>query len=131
MHEQANLEDARSEPQRPHGCRRARRWRGRPLRNSSGGRPTKFKPEFVEQARKLALLGATDREVAEFFEVNEVTVYRWQHEHAEFCKALKVAIGTKVENAWQNWYYTGKDGKRQRSRSAAGHRANSFLGFLK
>lgn len=28
------------------------------------GRPSKFKPEFVEQARKLAILGATDREVA-------------------------------------------------------------------
>lgn len=31
------------------------------------GRPTKFKPEFAEQARKLAALGATDREAAEFF----------------------------------------------------------------
>lgn len=31
----------------------------------SVGRPSKFKPEFVEQARKLAAFGATDREVAE------------------------------------------------------------------
>ena len=29
------------------------------------GRPSKFKPEFVEQAKKLANLGATDREIAE------------------------------------------------------------------
>lgn len=35
----------------------------------AGGRPTSFKPEYVEQARKLAFLGATDREVAEFFEM--------------------------------------------------------------
>ena len=35
----------------------------------AGGRPTKFKPEFVEQARKLAQLGATDREVADFFDL--------------------------------------------------------------
>jgi hypothetical protein len=26
---------------------------------------------------------------------------------------LSRAIGAKVENAWQNWYFTGADGKRQ------------------
>lgn len=34
------------------------------------GRPTLFRPEYVEQARKLALLGATDREVADFFDTS-------------------------------------------------------------
>ncbi|MFA5567980.1 MAG: hypothetical protein WC972_04955 [Trueperaceae bacterium] len=32
---------------------------------SKRGRPTKFKPEYVDQAAKLAALGATDREVAD------------------------------------------------------------------
>lgn len=54
------------------------------------GRPSKFKPEFVAQATKLAALGATDREAAEFFEVEERTLHRWKHEHAGFCQALKV-----------------------------------------
>lgn len=54
------------------------------------GRPTEYRPEFVEQARKLAQLGATDREVADFFSVSEATIYRWQHSHPEFCEALKV-----------------------------------------
>ena len=53
-------------------------------------RPTKFKPEFVEQARKLAKLGATDREAAEFFEVNESTLHLWKHTHPEFSEALNV-----------------------------------------
>lgn len=56
----------------------------------AGGRPSKFKPEFVTQAAKLATLGATDREAAEFFNVNEATVHRWKHEHPEFCESLKV-----------------------------------------
>ena len=56
----------------------------------SGGRPTKYKTNFVEQARKLAKLGATDREAAEFFEVDEATIYRWKHSEPEFCEALKV-----------------------------------------
>lgn len=55
----------------------------------AGGRPSKFKPEFVEQARKLAQLGATDREAAEFFNVNEATLHRWKHEHPGFCESLK------------------------------------------
>ena len=30
------------------------------------GRPSKFKPEFIEQAEKLCKLGATDLEMADF-----------------------------------------------------------------
>jgi hypothetical protein len=54
-------------------------------------RPTKYKPEFVEQARKLCKLGATDIEIADFFEVEVRTLYRWKGEHEEFCQALKIA----------------------------------------
>lgn len=66
------------------------------------GRPSKFKPEFVEQARKLAILGATDREVADFFEVDERTVYRWKHENEAFCQSLRVGkseADARVEQA--------------------------------
>lgn len=66
------------------------------------GRPSKFKPEFVEQARKLAELGATDREVAHFFDVDEATVNRWKHTQPEFCESLKVGKETadaRVEQA--------------------------------
>ena len=58
------------------------------------GRPTKFDPSFVQQAEKLAKLGATDREVADFFEIDEATVYRWKHSHPDFCEALKVGKET-------------------------------------
>lgn len=67
-------------------------------------RPTKFKPEFVEQARKLAELGATDREAAEFFEVDERTLYRWKHEHAEFCQSLRVGKETADARVEQSLY---------------------------
>ena len=53
------------------------------------GRPTEFKPEFVEQGRKLALLGATDMEIADFFEVDVRTLYRWKNTHDDFCQSLK------------------------------------------
>lgn len=55
------------------------------------GRPSKFKPEFIEQAVKLCNLGATNREMAEFFGVQESTFHLWKIEHSEFSEALKTA----------------------------------------
>lgn len=67
-------------------------------------RPSKFKPEFIEQARKLAALGATDREAAEFFEVDERTLHRWKHENEEFCQSLKVGKETADARVEQSLY---------------------------
>lgn len=53
-------------------------------------RPSKFKPEFVGQAEKLCKLGATDLELADFFEIDVRTLYRWKGDNEEFCQALKV-----------------------------------------
>lgn len=52
-------------------------------------RPSKFKPVFIEQAEKLCKLGATDMEIADFFEVDVRTLYRWKAENDTFCQALK------------------------------------------
>lgn len=53
------------------------------------GRPTVYKPEYVKQAEKLCKLGATDAELADFFGVTTVTIWRWQSRYEGFCKALK------------------------------------------
>lgn len=55
------------------------------------GQPTAFREEFIEQAAKLVKLGATDIELADFFEVSARTLYRWKNEHEEFCQTLKIA----------------------------------------
>jgi hypothetical protein len=55
------------------------------------GRPTDFKKEYIEQAAKLCKLGATDLQIADFFGVNVVTIYRWKNTNQKFCNALKVA----------------------------------------
>lgn len=54
------------------------------------GRPSSYRPEFAGQAEKLCTLGATDLELAQFFEVDVATIYRWKHSHPEFCEALIV-----------------------------------------
>jgi len=53
------------------------------------GRPSKYKKEYAEQAYKLCLLGATDKELASFFEVNEDTINEWKKKHEEFSVSLK------------------------------------------
>jgi hypothetical protein len=53
------------------------------------GRPTSYKPEYATQAKKLCLLGHTDKELADFFEVDVRTIYRWKGDHDKFCHALK------------------------------------------
>lgn len=70
----------------------------------AGGRPTKFKPEYVEQARKLAQLGATDREIAQFFEVAESTLNLWKADHPEFSESLKVGKDVADDRVEQALY---------------------------
>lgn len=53
------------------------------------GRPSKYEPVFAEQARKLCELGATDLEIANFFDVAVSTVNAWKVTYPEFSEALK------------------------------------------
>ena len=55
----------------------------------AGGRPTKYKPEYAEQAYKLCLLSATDDDLADFFEVNVDTINQWKKNYLEFSDSLK------------------------------------------
>lgn len=68
------------------------------------GRPSKYKPEFVKQAVKLAALGATDREIADFFEVTEQTLNNWKLNHADFFESLKVAKGPSDDRVEMSLY---------------------------
>ena len=52
-------------------------------------RPTEYRQEYAEQARKLCLLGYTDKQLADFFEVNESTITRWKQKYPEFRTSIK------------------------------------------
>ena len=66
------------------------------------GRPTKFTPAMLKQARFLAARGATDAELADLFEVSESTLNLWKIKHGDFSESLKegksIADG-KVQDA--------------------------------
>lgn len=52
------------------------------------GRPSSYREEFAEQAYKLCLLGATDKEMADFFQVSEQTLNAWKGERPEFIESI-------------------------------------------
>jgi hypothetical protein len=54
-----------------------------------GGRPTKYKSEYAEQAFKLACEGFTDKRIADFFKTTERTINNWKKKHPEFFQSLK------------------------------------------
>jgi|688.fasta_scaffold120559_1 hypothetical protein len=69
------------------------------------GRKTLYKKEFNNMAYKLCLLGYTDEDLAEFFEVTKQTINNWKHEHEEFFYSLirgKSEADAEVANALYN-----------------------------
>lgn len=52
------------------------------------GRNSLYREEYAEQAFKLCLLGATDAELANFFEVDERTINNWKKEHPAFFQSI-------------------------------------------
>lgn len=64
---------------------------------AKGGRPSNFKREFSGLAHKFCLLGATNADLADLFEVTERTIERWTADIPVFCRALK--RGRVVANA--------------------------------
>ena len=70
-----------------------------------GGRPTKYKEEYNEQAYKLCLLGSTDVQLAEFFDVCEATINNWKIEFPIFLESLKrgkIAADAEIASSLYN-----------------------------
>lgn len=54
------------------------------------GRPSKYDSEYhPKKGYKLSLLGYTDQDLANFFEVNVDSIYEWKKKHEDFSDALK------------------------------------------
>jgi len=68
------------------------------------GRPTKYDTKYDDQVYKLCLLGATDKEISEFFEVTESTLNLWKLEHPEFSESLKKGKTLADANVGQRLY---------------------------
>lgn len=68
------------------------------------GRPSKYKAEYAKQAAKLCSLGATDAQLADFFEVAISTIALWKVQHAPFSDAIKVPKAEADERVEQSLF---------------------------
>jgi hypothetical protein len=69
------------------------------------GRPPGYRDSFADEARRHCQMGATDIELADFFEISVVTLYRWKHKYPEFAAAIvtgKDSADERVERAFYN-----------------------------
>jgi transcriptional regulator with XRE-family HTH domain len=71
---------------------------------SETGRPTAYKEEYNEQARKLCLLGFTDKQLADFFDVTEQTINNWKKDYPEFFESLKKGKDIADANVAYSFY---------------------------
>lgn len=62
-----------------------------------GGRPTLYKEEYNQQVEKLCKLGATDKELADFFDIAESTLNLWKEAHPLFMESIKA--GKQIADA--------------------------------
>lgn len=69
------------------------------------GRPSKFDNAYLPMVKKMADLGATDKDIAEALQVDTVTIWRWKCENEEFCNALKVGKEHANERVKQALYH--------------------------
>ena len=53
------------------------------------GRPEKYKNEYLSQATALCMLGCTNEQLANFFNVVEETIYEWKRTKSDFSEALR------------------------------------------
>ncbi len=60
-----------------------------PADHKPDGRPTDYLVAYNKQVFKLCLLGAIDKELAEFFNIAESTLNLWKEKHPKFMEAIK------------------------------------------
>lgn len=88
------------------------------------GRPTDYRPEYAEQAKKLAVMGFDDEDVAFFFGVNLLDLALWAVRHPDFLAAMSPADEeieayrskrrerAEKRNAWKRKAIAGSPSKR-------------------
>src|SRR5277367_6916894 len=67
--------------------------------------PRSYDPVVAHQAKKLCELGATDIELADFFNVSVRTIYRWSIEFPEFCHALRAGKEAPDDRVERSLYH--------------------------
>lgn len=89
------------------------------MESNKVGRPTKYDEKYNEQAYKLCLLGYSDSELGNFFEVTESTINNWKVEYPEFLESINKAKDLADANVAEGLYKRAKGYKTKEVVTAA------------
>lgn len=71
-------------------------------------RQTDYREEYDKQAKKLCLLGAVDKDLADFFDVCEATINNWKKDHPSFLESIKEGKSVADAKVAQSLYQRAK-----------------------
>lgn len=77
------------------------------------GAPPKYRPEFVQLAHNYCLLGATNKKLAELFEVDVITIERWLREKPDFRRSVREGRVEADANVAKSLYKRATGGVRK------------------
>jgi hypothetical protein len=93
-------------------------------KGSGKGRPSLYRPQYAEQAKNLCERGATNGQLARFFNVSVSTIWLWRLAYEEFSNAVQLGkrvADDRIEQALFDWaagydydtvkVFRGEDGK--------------------
>lgn len=75
---------------------------------NDGGAPTKYKPEYNNQAYRLCLLGFNDKELAKYFDVDTGTINNWKKDYKEFFNSVTSGKEIADANIAESFYKRAK-----------------------
>jgi hypothetical protein len=82
---------------------------------SQRGRPTLYRPEYPDLARRFCVLGGSNEDLADFFEVSRSTIDEWLRVHPEFAEAVSkgrdiidMVVADKLLSRVMGYTYEGK-----------------------
>ena len=89
----------------------------------SGGRPTKYNPDFCDAVIEAGKSGQTKAEMAALLDIDRATLNDWCEIHPEFSRAVK--RGIDLAQAW--WEQKG----REKTFQSEGFNATSYIFQMK
>ena len=69
------------------------------------GRKTQYLAPYAKQAERLCKLGATNQDLADFFEVQRSTIWRWGQAHPAFLRATVLGKGPADDRVEMSLYH--------------------------
>ena len=85
-------------------------------RDAVAGRPSELTDKVMKQAKQLALLGCTDKQMADIWGVSETTITNWKKQYPPFLASIKSGKEEADAKIAEALYHRAKGYKRKETK---------------